>query len=237
MPASVAAISATTLTCSSGQVNVGAASSRTTDRAQRNLLAVRARPARRRVHDLSDLGNISTYTDGQTWTTAGSCVAGSSRAPSAPRDRAQRPQHSGLRRRRHFLSPGGDKTINRIHARPGPRLSPFLRCPRRCLLSKHRRSRYRNAAGEWRPGVRRWYHVPGHRRQRDDRRPGLAAAPVKDAAGFYHFKPSCYGYLDLGALRPSISNVQAGPVVTAKHFITQRWRCPARGTPGGGNPL
>src|SRR4029077_10394856 len=28
---------------------------------------------------------------------------------------------------------------------------------------------------------------------------GLAPAPIKDASGFYHFKPSCYGYLNPGA--------------------------------------
>jgi hypothetical protein len=52
---------------------------------------------------------------------------------------------------------------------------------------------------------------------------GLGGAPTRDASGYYHFKPSCYGYLDLasfGTLPKTISNVQVGPVVTAKHFIT-----------------
>ena len=43
---------------------------------------------------------------------------------------------------------------------------------------------------------------------------GLAPAPVKDASGFYHFKPSCYGYLNVASLSGGgISNVQVGPVV------------------------
>jgi hypothetical protein len=40
---------------------------------------------------------------------------------------------------------------------------------------------------------------------------GLAPAPVKDANGVYHFKPSCYGYLNVGPLSGGISNVQIGP--------------------------
>src|SRR5438093_1295701 len=47
-----------------------------------------------------------------------------------------------------------------------------------------------------------------------------APAPVKDASGYYHFKPSCYGYLNIAGLSGGISNVQAGPIVTAKHFLT-----------------
>jgi len=51
---------------------------------------------------------------------------------------------------------------------------------------------------------------------------GLGPAPVKDASGFYHFKPSCYGYLNIAPLSGGgISNVQVGPeTVPTKHFIT-----------------
>src|SRR5258707_15839081 len=37
---------------------------------------------------------------------------------------------------------------------------------------------------------------------------GLGPAPTLDASGYYHFKPSCYGYLNLAALSGGISNVQ-----------------------------
>ena len=41
---------------------------------------------------------------------------------------------------------------------------------------------------------------------------GLAPAPIKDASGFYHFKPSCYGYLNPSSLSGAgISNLQVGP--------------------------
>jgi hypothetical protein len=44
---------------------------------------------------------------------------------------------------------------------------------------------------------------------------GLAATPIKDASGYYHFKPSCYGYLNPSSLTGggggSITNRQTGP--------------------------
>jgi hypothetical protein len=50
---------------------------------------------------------------------------------------------------------------------------------------------------------------------------GLAPAPVKDASGYYHFKPSCYGYLNVGPLSGGISNVQSGPeTAVSRHFVT-----------------
>src|SRR4029077_20863226 len=51
---------------------------------------------------------------------------------------------------------------------------------------------------------------------------GLAPTRVKDASGFYHFKPSCYGYLNPGVVTSGgISNVQVGPVTPeTTHFIT-----------------
>jgi hypothetical protein len=51
---------------------------------------------------------------------------------------------------------------------------------------------------------------------------GLGPVPVRDATGFYHFKPSCYGYLNASALTAGISKLQIGatsakttPTVTA----------------------
>lgn len=46
-------------------------------------------------------------------------------------------------------------------------------------------------------------------------------APTKDAAGFYHFKPSCYGYLDFLSMRSGIANRQAGvELAGGRHLIT-----------------
>ena len=46
---------------------------------------------------------------------------------------------------------------------------------------------------------------------------GLAPAPTKDLSGFYHFKPSCYGFIDPSSLSVpgggGITNRQSGPEV------------------------
>src|SRR6202030_249413 len=59
---------------------------------------------------------------------------------------------------------------------------------------------------------------------------GLAPAPVKDASGFWHFKPSCYGYLNVGPLSGgTISNVQTGTVTPeTTHFITPTLPAPSQ---------
>src|SRR5207245_2012278 len=50
---------------------------------------------------------------------------------------------------------------------------------------------------------------------------GLAPAPAKDLSGYWHFKPSCYGYLNFSSLAAGISNRQVGPeTAPASHFIT-----------------
>jgi len=50
---------------------------------------------------------------------------------------------------------------------------------------------------------------------------GLGPAPVKDASGYYHFKPSCYGYIDLATMTGGgIGNRQTGPEsARLRHFV------------------
>jgi hypothetical protein len=45
---------------------------------------------------------------------------------------------------------------------------------------------------------------------------GQGPAPVKDASGFYHFKPSCYGYLDMASLSGGVTRVQTGAEAAKK---------------------
>ncbi len=58
---------------------------------------------------------------------------------------------------------------------------------------------------------------------------GQAPAPTKDASGFWHFKPSCYGYLDLAnATGGAISLRQASPEsATTTHFLTTTFPAPS----------
>ena len=81
---SVPAISATTLICASGQINVAGSI------VAQNLIASSgtcALYAHARFDatsgTYSDLGNVSAYADGQTWTAAGTCVAGSNTGSSS----------------------------------------------------------------------------------------------------------------------------------------------------------
>jgi hypothetical protein len=50
---------------------------------------------------------------------------------------------------------------------------------------------------------------------------GLGPSPAAtDASGFYHFKPSCYGYLSLANAAGGISNRQTGPEsARLRHFV------------------
>ena len=60
---------------------------------------------------------------------------------------------------------------------------------------------------------------------------GLGPAPVKDASGFYHVKPSCYGYLNMGPMSGGISNIQIGSeTAVSRHFVTPT--LPAASRPG-----
>src|ERR1700737_2551940 len=81
---SVPAVSATTLTCNSGQVNVSGSV------VAQNLIARNGTGALyphgrfdAPSATYSDLGNVSVLTDGQTWTAPGTCVAGASSGSSS----------------------------------------------------------------------------------------------------------------------------------------------------------
>ena len=203
---SVPAVSATSLTCLGGQVNINGSI------AAQNLIA-RAGTCALYAHTrfdaasgtYSDLGNVSVYADGQSWTAPGTCragsIAGSTRAVCA--DGAELTGHVAPRcatNSTSFLS-AGDRTINpnpcaagvgpqpvpplSTNLPPEPNLDPaiFVRLPGGVPC----------AAGAVYPIIMAGGKVVGS---------GLAPAPVRDASGSWHFKPSCYGYLDIGPLKP-----------------------------------
>jgi hypothetical protein len=225
LPASVPAISASTLTCSGGQVNVGGSV------LVQNLI-VRSGTCSLYAHaqfdatssTYSDLGNVSVYADGQTWTTAGSCVAGSV-ASAICSEGYELSGHAtpgcGGAATSYLLA--GDKTINPNPCAAGtasqpvpPRsttLPPEPNTDAAAIATLQGNGGVACAAGTtYSPIVLNGVTIGR----------GLGGTPVRDASGYYHFKPSCYGYLDLasfGTLPKTISNVQVGPVVTAKHFI------------------
>ena len=218
LPESVAAISATTLTCGSGIVNVGGS-------VMAQNLIVRSGTCALYAHaefdaassTYSDLGNVNVYTDGQTWTAGGSCVAGSV-ASAICSEGLELSGHStlacGTAATSYLLA--GDKTINPNPCAVGtgpqavPPLSTSLppepNADPVAIASLTGNGGAACASGTAYPNI-----VVGGTTVAT----GLASAPIKDASGFYHFKPSCYGYLNPSSLSGGggggISNRQTGP--------------------------
>jgi hypothetical protein len=235
LPGSVPAVSATTLSCTAGQVNVAGSI------AAQNLIT-RGGTCAFYAHQrfdaasgtYSDLGNVSVYSDGQSWSAPGTCAAllnsGSSSAICA--DGYELSGHATPAcgaAATSFLS-AGDAAVNpnpcaaSTAPQPVPPLSTALppepntdaaaiaTLPGNVACS----------AGAVYPNL----VVAGTT-------VGTAEAgtpvPAKDAAGLYHFKPSCYGYLNVAsATGGGISKVQVGPetpVVT--HFVTPTLPAPS----------
>ncbi len=217
LPASVPAVSATTLTCSSGQVNVAGSV------LVQNLIA-RSGTCALYAHarfdaasgTYSDLGNVSVYTDGQSWTAPGTCVAGSNSGSSSAicTDGYELSGHTApacAAAATSYLS-AGDKVVNpdpcaagtgrqpvaplSITLPPEPNADPAVYVKLPGGVPCNPAAAYANiVVGGVTVGT------------------GLGPAPIKDASGYYHFKPSCYGYLNLASLSGGISNVQVGPEV------------------------
>jgi hypothetical protein len=227
---SVPALSATTLSCTGGQVNVAGSVTTQNTVALSGSCAIYAHTRFDAASaTYSDLGNVSVYTDGQTWT--GTCVAnanlGSTNAVCA--DGFELSGHTtpacgpaGTSN----LSPGA-KLINPnpCAAGTGPQpvaplstsLPPEPNTDPVAIATLQGTGGAACAAGTtYSPIIVNGVTVGT----------GLGPAPGVDASGYYHFKPSCYGYLNIAALTAGISKVQVGPVVTAKHFITPTFPVP-----------
>lgn len=220
LPASAPTVSATTLTCSSGQVNVAGSV------LAQNLI-VRSGTCALYAHTrfeatsgtYSDLGNVSVYTDGQSWTAPGTCLAGSNSGSSSAicSDGFELSGHNTpacAAAATSYLS-AGDKTINPnpCAAGTGPQpvapvstaLPPEPNADPVAIATLQGTGGAACAAGTVYPNI-----VAGGSTVAT----GLGPVPLKDASGFWHFKPSCYGYLNPSSLSSgggAITNVQIGP--------------------------
>jgi hypothetical protein len=224
---SAPALSATNLTCASGQVNIAGSL-----RAQ-SLITIGGTCALYSHARLdasgaySDLGNTEVYTDSQAWVgVGGACVAGagagSTKAICA--DGFEATGHvtpaCGTTGTSAFLSAGVVAVNpNPCAAGVAPQpvqavstaLPPEPNTDASAIASLQGTGGAACASGAVYPNIVVGGSTVGT---------GLGPVPVKDASGFYHFKPSCYGYLNVGALSGAgISNVQIGPEVVAKHFV------------------
>lgn len=231
---SVPAVTATTLSCTGGQVNIqgGVVVSNTIALAGSCAVYAHARfDAASSTY--SDLGNVSVYSGGQTWVGGGgSCVAASSSGSSNAvcADGFELSGHNamscGAAGTTAYLS-AGDAAVNPNPCAggtaPQPVPPPSTTLPPEPDTDPAAIATLQNNAGGplgaacnpagVYPNITAGGTVVGT---------GLGPSPAaKDASGFYHFKPSCYGYLNLASLATGITNRQIGARVgPVSHFVT-----------------
>ncbi|HSS60050.1 MAG TPA: hypothetical protein VLK30_01180 [Candidatus Limnocylindrales bacterium] len=220
---STAALTATTLSCTAGQFNVAgsvAASNAIALSGTCGLYAHSRFDAASSTY--SDVGNVSVYAGGQSWVNAGGlCVAGanagSTKAVCA--DGSELSGHvamtCGTSGTSAYLS-AGDAAINPNPCAAGkapipvPPVStarpPDPNTDPAAIATLQGTGGAACNAGAVMPNIQ----VSG-----TTVATGLGPVPAKDASNFYHFKPSCYGYLNPNLLPAggSISNRQTGPEV------------------------
>ena len=216
---STAAVRATTLSCSGGQFNVAgsvAASNAITLSGSCAVYAHTRFDAASSTY--SDLGNVSVYANGQAWVGGGGlCVGGSSAGSSNAicADGYELSGHNattcGTSGTSAYLS-AGDAVVN---ANPcaggsGPHpvppvstaLPPEPNTDAAAIGTLQGTGGAACTPGGVYPNITAGGVVVGT---------GLGPSPASaDASGFYHFKPSCYGYLDLTSLNAGIARVQTG---------------------------
>jgi len=215
---SVPAISATTLSCTGGQINVAgsilAQNAITRSGSCAFYSHVRFDAA---SGTYSDLGNVQVYTDAQSWVGGGgACAAGlnsgSSNAICA--DGAEVSGHvnpaCATTGTSQFLS-AGDVAINGnpcaagVAPQPVPSVSTLLppdpNTDVAAIATLQGSGGAACSSGAIYPNIVVGGITVGT---------GLAPAPIKDASGYYHFKPSCYGYLNPSLLDSKLAVLDAG---------------------------
>jgi hypothetical protein len=212
-------VSATTLTCAGGQVNVAGSV------VTQNLI-VRAGTCALYAHmrfdavsgTYSDLGNVSVYTDSQVWTAPGTCVAGSNSGSSSAicADGFELTGHTGPScgaAATSYLS-AGDKAINPNPCAAGTGTQPVAPVSATLLPPEPNldASAVATLQGTGGASCTSGAVLPNIAIGGVAVATGLAPAPVQDGSRFYHFKPSCYGYLNPSAFPGggAIANVRIG---------------------------
>ncbi len=226
-PASVPAISATTLNCTGGQVNaVG-------DITVSNAISLSGGCALYAHQNptsgaYSDLGNVRVYTDGQSWSGAGgSCSAGGNSGSSNAicSDGFELSGHGTPAcgtAATDYLS-ASNKAINANPCAAGTGLPPVAPLPTTLPPDPNAdpaaiATLQGTGGAACSAGASYGLIVGGGITWGT----GLGPAPTKDANGFYHVKPSCYGYLNFANVAGGgISSRQLGAESARQaHFVT-----------------
>src|SRR2546422_4990448 len=231
---SATAIRATTLSCTGGQFNVGGSLEVSNAITLSGSCAVYAHDRFEAASSTySDLGKVTVYANGQTWVGGGgSCAAGANSGSSNAvcADGSELSGHNattcGTSGTSAFLTPGvaainADPCAAGKGPVPVPPVSTSL--PPEPNTDPAAIATLRNGAGGALgsacnpagvyPNITAGGAVVGT---------GLGPSPASaDASGFYHFKPSCYGYLNLSTMAGGISARQIGAEsARQRHFIT-----------------
>jgi putative Flp pilus-assembly TadE/G-like protein len=226
-------VQATTLSCTGGQFNVqGSVVASNTITLSGGCAFYAHTRFDAASSTYSDLGNVSVYAQGQTWVGGGgSCAAGANTGSTNAvcADGYELSGHTamtcGAGGTSAYLT-AGDAAINPnpcaggTGAQPVEPLSTTL--PPEPNTDPAAIATLQNnaggplgvacsAAGVY-PNITAGGTVVGT---------GLGPSPVsKDASGFYHFKPSCYGYLDLTTVAGGVANRQTGSEsARQRHFV------------------
>ena len=233
LPGSTAAVTATTLSCTGGQINVSgsiAASNAITTSGGCSFYAHDRFDASSSTY--SDLGNVDVYANAQTWVAGGgSCVAGatSGSASAVCADGYELSGHNAMTCGTSGTSSYLTAAVASIQPNPcAAGKAPQPVAPVSVVLPPEPNTdpaaiaTLRNSsngalgsacssAGVY-PNITAGGVVVGT---------GLGPSPASaDANGFYHFKPSCYGYLNLAGTAGGISNRQIGPEsARLRHFV------------------
>jgi hypothetical protein len=225
LPGSTAAITATTLNCTGGQVNVAG------DVQAQNAIALSGSCALY-AHDrtasgaFSALGDVSVYADGQSWVGGGGLCAAGLNAGSTNAICADGYELAGhvapacAGAASQFLT-AANATVNANPCAAGvgrPPVAPLssVRPPDPNTDASAIATLQGTGGAACTPGGVYPNIVAGGFTWGTSQAP----APVKDASGFWHFKPSCYGYLNLAPVAGGISARQIGvESPNQTHFI------------------
>ena len=215
---STSAVSATSLSCTGGQFNVGGSVLASSTISLSGSCAVYAHARLDATSNTySDLGNVSVYAAGQTWVGGGGrCVAGASTGSSSAvcADGAELSGHTtmacGTGGTSAFLS-AGDAAVNPNPCAAGTAPLPVAPVP----TSRPPDPNTDAAITATLPGGAACNAGAGYANITVNGSvvgTGNAGPPTPDASGYIHFHTGCYGYLDLGSLGASgsISNRQIG---------------------------
>ena len=242
---STTALSATSLSCTGGQVNIAGSVM------SQNAIVLSggcALYAHMRFDaasgTYSDLGDVSVYAGGQSWTAAGgSCSAGASSGSSNAicSDGSEVSGHvvpaaCGTSGTNAFLS-AGDAAVNANPCAAGvaPQLPAQVSTvqPPEPDTDASAIATLRNSAGGslGAPCTPAGAYTTPIIVNGTTVATGLGPTPTRDASGVYHYKPSCYGYLDPSPLTGGVANVQIG-LETVPAKVDIRVTLPAPSTAG-----